>query len=69
MLLADVVATSDAVAATRARGAKVRALADLLRALPPGEVEPAVGFLTGEPRQGRIGVGWAALRSIPEPKF
>ena len=61
MLLADVVATSDAVAATRGRGAKVRALADLLRAVPPGEVEPAVGFLTGEPRQGRIGVGWATV--------
>ena len=23
-----------------------------------------VGFLTGEPRQGRIGVGWASLRDL-----
>ncbi|MDP1803878.1 MAG: ATP-dependent DNA ligase, partial [Acidimicrobiales bacterium] len=26
--------------------------------LDPDEVEVAIGFLTGEPRQGRIGVGW-----------
>ena len=58
MLLADLVATSAAVAATRSRLAKVAALGDLLRQLEPAEVEPAVGFLTGVPRQGRIGVGW-----------
>ena len=58
VLLADLVATSAAVAATRSRTAKVAALADLLRRLEPDEVEPAVGFLTGAPRQGRIGVGW-----------
>jgi ATP-dependent DNA ligase I len=58
VLLADLVATSAAVAATRARTAKVSALGDLLRQLEPDEVAPAVGFLTGVPRQGRIGVGW-----------
>ena len=46
------------VASTRSRTAKVAALAELLRALDPSEVEVAVGFLTGVPRQGRIGVGW-----------
>jgi DNA ligase 1 len=61
VLLADVVATSDAVAATRARSTKVAALADLLARLAPEEVEPAVGFLTGEARQGRVGVGWATV--------
>lgn len=58
MLLADLVAASAAVAGTRARKVKVAALAEVLRALRSDEVEVAVGFLTGEPRQGRIGVGW-----------
>ncbi|HYT39638.1 MAG TPA: ATP-dependent DNA ligase [Acidimicrobiia bacterium] len=61
MLLAEVVEASARVKATPARGAKVAALAELLRRLAPEEVEPAVGFLVGEPRQGRIGVGWATL--------
>jgi DNA ligase-1 len=58
VLLAALVETSGAVAGTRSRTAKVTALAELLRALEPAEVEVAVGFLTGVPRQGRIGVGW-----------
>jgi DNA ligase-1 len=61
VLFADVVATSDAVAATRARSTKIAALADLLGRLAPSEIEPAVGFLVGEPRQGRVGVGWATV--------
>jgi DNA ligase 1 len=61
VLLADVVATSAAVGATRSRKAKVAALAELLQRLEPDEVEPAVGFLTGVPRQGRIGVGWRSV--------
>jgi DNA ligase-1 len=64
MLLSDLVATSAAVGATRSRIAKVTALADLLSRLEPDEIEVAVGFLTGVPRQGRIGVGWATLASI-----
>jgi DNA ligase-1 len=59
VLLADLVATSNAVAATRARSTKTTALADLLCRLAPDEIDAAVGFLTGEARQGRIGVGWA----------
>jgi DNA ligase-1 len=58
VLLAALVETSGAVAATRSRTAKVAALSALLRALDPAEVGVAVGFLTGAPRQGRIGVGW-----------
>jgi DNA ligase-1 len=61
VLFADLVATSTAVAATRARSTKSAALADLLARLAPEEIESAVGFLTGEPRQGRIGVGWATV--------
>jgi DNA ligase-1 len=59
-LLATVVDTSRAVGATRARREKIELLAGLLRACSPDEIEPVVGFLTGEPRQGRIGVGWAS---------
>jgi DNA ligase-1 len=61
MLLAEAVEASGRVAATPARSAKIAALAELLRRLAPDEVEPTVGFLVGEPRQGRIGVGWATL--------
>lgn len=64
VLLADVVATSAAVAATRSRTAKVDALAELLRRLGPEEVAPAVGFLVGQARQGRIGVGWRTAYGI-----
>ena len=64
MFLASVVAVSDEVAATSKRLEKRRALADLLRQLSPEEIEPVVGFLTGAPRQGRIGVGWATVGSI-----
>ncbi|MGH9041570.1 MAG: ATP-dependent DNA ligase [Acidimicrobiia bacterium] len=69
--MAEVVTTSEAVAATPARGAKIAALAGLLARLDPAEVEPVVAFLTGEPRQGRIGVGWATLfrlAPIPAPE-
>jgi len=61
---AEVVASSAAVAATRSRTAKIAALADLLGRLDPDEIETAVGFLTGEPRQGRIGIGWATLAAV-----
>jgi DNA ligase-1 len=63
MLLAEMVRTSEAVAANPSRLAKVVSLADLLRRLAPDEVEPAVAFLTGRPRQGKVGVGWASLRT------
>ncbi|GAA1967570.1 ATP-dependent DNA ligase [Microbacterium deminutum] len=64
MLLAEVVDTVSAVSATRSRLAKIEALAALLRRLAPGEVGPAVGFLTASPRQGRLGVGWRGLASL-----
>jgi len=64
VLLAALVDTSHAVAATRSRRAKVEALANLLRELSLTEVAPAVGFLTGVPRQGRIGVGWRTAFSV-----
>src|ERR687895_22351 len=67
MLLAEIAATSEAVAATRARLAKTDALAACLRRLAPDEVGVAVPFLAGELRQRQIGVGWASLREVPAP--
>ncbi|HEY6801332.1 MAG TPA: ATP-dependent DNA ligase [Agromyces sp.] len=64
MLLDELVTTAEAVTATRSRLAKVDALADLLRRLEPDEIAPAVGFLLGKPRQGRVGVGWRGLSSM-----
>jgi DNA ligase-1 len=61
MLLADLVATTEAVRSTRSRSAKVAALADLLSRLPPEERHPATALLAGEPRQGKVGIGWATL--------
>ncbi len=58
MLLADLVATSAAVGATRSRKEKVAALSTLLAELEPDEIVPAVAALSGVPRQGKIGVGW-----------
>ena len=67
MQLAELVRTSESVTSTRARSAKVAALAALLQRLVPEEVEPAVAYLAGQPRQGKIGVGWATLRAIDAP--
>src|ERR1700742_3968685 len=62
VLLSDVVAASATVAATRSRLAKVDALAGALRAADViTEVPAVVGFLVGQPRQGRIGTGWRTL--------
>ena len=67
VLLAELVTTSAAVAATRSRLAKVAALADALRRAEPGEIAIVVSYLSGELRQRRSGVGWAALRDLPPP--
>jgi DNA ligase 1 len=64
VLLADLVDTSRAVAATRSRTAKTQALADLLRRLEPDEVAPATAWLSGELLQGRLGVGYRTLAGL-----
>jgi DNA ligase 1 len=61
-LLAHLVDASERVAATPARLAKIRALAECLRSLPPEEIETAVLYLSGDIAQGRMGVGFAALK-------
>lgn len=67
MLLARLVAASEAVRATGARRAKTAALADALAGLDRAEVAAGTVFLAGEARQRRLGVGWAALRHLPAP--
>ncbi|HEY8729062.1 MAG TPA: ATP-dependent DNA ligase [Acidothermaceae bacterium] len=64
MLLADLVAVSGAVAATRSRSAKVALIAACLRAAHPAEREIAAAYLSGELRQRRTGIGWSALRDL-----
>jgi DNA ligase-1 len=55
--------TSKAVAAATARSAKIETLAAHLRQLDPAELAIAVRYLSGETRQGRIGIGYSALRA------
>src|SRR6266853_1353703 len=62
MLLAAVVETSSRVAATTKRLEKIDLLTKLLRQLQPEEVEIVAAFLGGRTRQGRIGIGYGALR-------
>jgi DNA ligase-1 len=64
--LADVVAASQDVAGTSSRLRKIAILGDLLRALQPAEVPIVVGFLTGIPRQGRVGVGYATVYGVEQ---
>ena len=61
MKLNDLVLTSKSVAHTGGRLEKIALLAALLKRLEPREVPIAIGFLTGWPRQGRLGIGWAGV--------
>ena len=63
MLLADIVRTSALVAETSSRLTKISHLADLLRRLAPDEIDIAIPFLSGDLRQGRIGLGPASIWS------
>ena len=71
MLLINVASASAEVGAASARLAKIARIAELLASA--GEVGDArlvavvVSWLSGDLPQRQIGVGWAALRSLPEP--
>ncbi|KWX66176.1 ATP-dependent DNA ligase [Mycobacterium sp. NAZ190054] len=71
MLLVDVARASADVAASSARLAKIARIAELLRSA--GEqgdarlVGVVVSWLSGELTQRQIGVGWASVRSVPDP--
>jgi len=62
VLLNVLVTTSNQVAATSGRLAKITMLADLLKQASPDEIELAIAYLSGTIRQSKIGVGWATLQ-------
>ncbi len=64
VLFTELVETSEAVAATRSRLAKVAALAALLKRQ---DTPAVVSFLIGVPSQGRIGVGWRTVKEVDVP--
>jgi DNA ligase-1 len=67
VLLDDLAQTSAAVASSPGRLAKTRLLAECLRRAQPDEVPIVVAYLSGELRQRRTGLGYAALRGLPPP--
>lgn len=71
MLLLDVATASADVGASSSRLAKTARIAELLRRTgdedDAGQVAVVVSWLSGELPQRQIGVGWAALRSLPSP--
>lgn len=74
MMLSELVSTTDEVAATSSRLAKIDALAHLLSAAEPDEILPLTGLLLAAPRQGRLGVGWRTLTGLdvehaPDPQL
>ncbi|TMH76385.1 MAG: ATP-dependent DNA ligase [Betaproteobacteria bacterium] len=62
MLLAELLAASERVAGTRSRLAKIDTLAECLRRLDAAEIALGTAYLSGDTRQGRIGIGYAALK-------
>ncbi|MFD5224773.1 ATP-dependent DNA ligase [Microbacterium sp. NPDC058342] len=64
MMLSELVATTEEVAATSSRLAKIDALARLLESAETGEIAPLTGMMLASPRQGRLGVGWRTLSSL-----
>lgn len=74
MLLSELAETSVAVSATRSRKAKTELLAATISRMSPEEVATGVAYLSGRLPQGRLGVGFAAIRDIDvlpaaEPKL
>ncbi|GAA1918979.1 ATP-dependent DNA ligase [Nocardioides hwasunensis] len=67
MLLAELVATSEEVAATRSRKAKVVLLAELLGRVDAEELEVVVSYLGGALRQRRTGLGGRGVSDLPVP--
>ncbi len=61
---AVVVAASDSLRTTRSRKKKVGMLVEALTAIEQDEQAIAVAYLAGEPRQDRLGVGWATLAAV-----
>ncbi len=64
MQLNEIAATSLAVGATRSRKAKTSQLAAVLSQLAGDEVAVGVSYLSGRLPQGKLGVGFAAIRDV-----
>ena len=67
MLLQALVSTSAQVAATSARLAKIKLLADLLKQARPEEIGTVISYLSGVLPQSKVGVGWASLEGAQGP--
>jgi DNA ligase 1 len=68
MRLAELVAAAREVAGTRSRRRKIALLADVLRRLGTDEIEVGAGFLAGQPRQARLGIGWRTASAVDPPR-
>ena len=62
MLLAELLAASERVAATRSRLVKIDTLAQCLRRLDASEISLGVAYLSGDTPQGKVGIGYATLK-------
>ena len=67
MLFVEIAAASADVAATRSRKAKTTRLAALVADMQADEVGPGVAFLSGNLPQGRVGVGYSAIKDVEAP--
>jgi DNA ligase-1 len=67
MLFAEVARVSGEIARTSARTRKTALLAEFFRAAEPEDVPVAIAYLSGRLPQGRLGVGWSALRDRARP--
>jgi len=66
VLLSLLVQTSNKVASTSGRLAKIKLLAELLKQAAPEEIETVIAYLSGTIRQAKIGVGWATLKAAKD---
>jgi len=64
VLLNEIATTSQEVAATRSRKAKTELLAATISRMDHAEVAIGVSYLSGRLPQGRLGVGFAAIRDV-----
>jgi DNA ligase-1 len=62
MLFEEIVETSERVGATRSRKEKIEHLSTCIARMRPEEVAIGVGYLAGVTRQGKLGLGWSAVK-------
>jgi DNA ligase-1 len=67
VLLTEIAAASEAVAAASSRREKITLLAGCLRQASASDAPVVAAWLSGRTFQRRTGLGWAALREAPPP--